>query len=363
MTAESVARNLRLWAVQNGLLDREQLGPNADTQLRAMSVVGITPLRDEVPELLRPRRINFVGFNNMANEVVIYTTKAVQRRVKPKLPSAADDGVSISYQIGAPELIGKLPPSPFGTAPATLHNGRYTCGSSIHVGNRLGAGTLGCLVRTSDGAMYGLTNNHVTGNCNFASPGLPILAPGPCDVAVNGVDPFCIGHHARSLRMVHGTPDNPLVRPHENTDAALFRIADESRVTSLQKDGAYDTPSVVGPIAPGMVVSKVGRTTGHTGGVVRSQISGPFHIRYKMPELEIDLAVFYEPLFVVQAQSGFFAAPGDSGALVTTMDGGTRRAVGLVVAGDGSNPAVSFILPLQPIVQGFGATLVSGHNV
>jgi hypothetical protein len=83
-----------------------------------------------------------------------------------------------------------------------------------------------------------------------------------------------------------------------------------------------------------------------------------------MPELEIDLAVFFEPMFVVEpnTKGAFFSQPGDSGALVTCLDAqNTRMAVGLVFAGD--NQGLSYILPLQPIIQSLGVSLVSGHNV
>jgi hypothetical protein len=296
---------------------------------------------------------------------VVYTNKLVRKKLKEMLPHEGAGGVTIAYDVGVAELVGKLPPSPFGTPPGALHNNRYTCGSSIHVGNRLGAGTMGCLVTDAAGALYGLTNNHVSGNCNYASPGLLITAPGPIDVGAGGIDPFCIGHHHHGLRMVHGTPDNPNVQPSQNTDAALFRIANPNLVTSMQKDGAYDTPALVGPMAPGMVVSKVGRTTGRTGGTVRAQISGPLPVRYKMAELEIDMAVFYEPVFVVEANApGVFSLAGDSGALVNTLNAQNQRvAVGLVVSGEASKPQISFVLPLQPILQGFGVTIVSGHHV
>ena len=191
-----------------------------------------------------------------------------------------------------------------------------------------------------------------------------VLAPGPIDVASGGVDPFCIGHHAEALRMVHGAPDNPNVRPADNTDAALFKILDPSKVTSMQKDGTtYDTPARVARIVPGMVVKKIGRTTGLTTGKVRTQISGPYPVRYKLPEIEIDLTVFYEPVFVVEPTgAAHFSLGGDFGALIVGEVAQNQWAsVGLVFAGD--NKGQSHILPLEPILQQFGVTLVSGHNI
>ncbi len=324
-------------------------------------VAGIGPIDDKTPDYLRAKGISFIGFNDSANEVVIFTAKPVPKKLRQHLPQTAPGGVTISYQLGAEELVGKLPPSPFGTVPAELHNGRYMCGGSIHVGRRVGAGTLGCLVRDGAGVLYGLTNNHVSGDCSYASQGLPILAPGPCDIAAGGVDPFCLGHHDRGLRMVHGNPDAPHVSHLQNTDAALFKIADQTKVTSLQKDGSYDTPATVGQIAGGMTVTKVGRTTGRTSGIVRAQVVGPHPVRYKMAELGIDIVVFFEPVFIVKANTGVFSMGGDSGSLVTTMMNNQRVAVGMVFAGD--DKGNSFVLPLQPILNGFGVTLVSGYGI
>ena len=51
----------------------------------------------------------------------------------------------------------------------------------VSIGHRdITAGTLGCLVRKG-GVTYILSNNHVLANSNAASPGDPILQPGPYD--------------------------------------------------------------------------------------------------------------------------------------------------------------------------------------
>ena len=105
-----------------------------------------------------------------------------------------------------------------------IHNNRYTCGSSIFTGNRIGAGTLGCLVKDASGVLYGLTNNHVTGGCSYSEPELPVVAPGPADVVAGGFDPFTIGHHHKVLQLSVGSPDN--VDVSDNLDAALFKIKD-----------------------------------------------------------------------------------------------------------------------------------------
>jgi hypothetical protein len=364
VSAADIATQIRLWAVANGLMAREQLGPSGETQLAAAALGKLEPVPKELPTMPRGFAISFVGFNEVTKEVIVYSTKPVRKKLLQILPKKGAGNISISYQVGVNELIGKLPPPPFGAPAAALHKGRYTCGSSIHVGNRIGAGTLGCLVRGQDGTIYGLSNSHVSGNCGYASNGFPILAPGPIDVGIGGVDPFCVGHHHEALRMVHGAPDNPTVHPADNTDAAIFKINDPTKVTSMQKGGAYDTPNGVAKITPQMKVRKVGRTTGLTEGIVRAQVSGPHAVRYKMAELDIDLTVFYEPVFVVEATQGaHFSWPGDSGALVIGEIGVNRTAgVGLILSGD-TTKGVSHVLPLEPILQKLKVTLVSGHHV
>jgi len=70
-----------------------------------------------------------------------------------------------------------------------------------------------------------------------------------------------------------------------------------------------------------------------------------------------------EPVFVVEPTgAAHFSLAGDSGALVIGEIAQNQWAgVGLVVAGD--NKGQSHILPLEPILQRFGVSLVSGHNV
>jgi hypothetical protein len=360
MAAENVAKGLRAWAIQNGLMMPDHVVAGS---LPAPAAAGIPAIPGNVVDVLREKAISYIGFNEAANEVVVYTTRAIAKKVKKTLPQAAAGNVTITYRIGSPAIVGKSPHFASTGAPASLHNGFYACGSSIHVANRAGAGTLGCLVRLANGTLCGLSNSHVTASCNYAQTGLPIVAPGPVDALPNGVDPFCVGHHERVLTMTHGTPDSLAGAHISNLDVALFKIKEANKVSSIQRLGGYDTPSVTAPITPGTTVSKAGRTSGLTSGIVRAQIAGAVGVTYKMPELDISLVVFYEPVFAVEANTGYFSRPGDSGSLVTWLNpqNNTRYAVGLVFAGD--DKKVSFVLPIEPIIQQLGVTIVSGHNV
>jgi hypothetical protein len=224
---------------------------------------------------------------------------------------------------------------------------------------------MGCLVRDGTGVLYGLSNNHITGGCNFAGVGLPILAPGVVDVAPNNVAPFTIGFHARSLTFISGSADN--VDPTANLDGAIFRIGNEAHVSSFQ-GAAYDTPALVGDIAANMTVEKVGRTTGHTTGRVNSQIHGAHPIMFTAPLYNFSSIVSFEPVFAIVGQTDLFSDNGDSGSLVTSVNStGQRIGVGIVVGGmnDGSAPGkkITIALPIRPVLLGLGVSLVSGHNV
>jgi hypothetical protein len=180
-----------------------------------------------------------------------------------------------------------------------------------------------------------------------------------------GHDPFTIGYHEKALDMAIGIPDN--ADPKANLDAALFKIADDARVTSYQ-GSTYDTPTATQPLQPGMKVEKVGRSTGHTEGTVVGQWYGALGVLYEVHIHDFRGRVYFDPAFAVTGKGSLFADAGDSGALVTTVDqAGVRYAVGIVVGGMRDSAAaggqIAFILPIEPILQKLSVTLVDGHNV
>jgi hypothetical protein len=331
----------------------------------------IQPVTDKGKLLLRAKQIHAIGFDDAHNRVVVFTRRAApsSKKLLALLPDHVDD-VEVQYRQGMTTSIGSEPTVPYGSPPFTVRiNGasrHYACGSSISAGNARDAGTMGGLVRNAAGELFGLSNNHVSGSCSFAGAGLPILAPGVIDVAPNSLNPFTLGLHRASLPLVTGAPDN--VDHMANRDAAIFRIIDPSVVTSFQGD-AYDTPSAVAPIKAGMIVEKFGRTTGLTKGRVISEIFGAHPIQYSAQQYGFAGIVCFEPAFAIAGDTTVFSENGDSGSLITTVDpaSGERLAVGLVVGGmqDGSAPGkrTTIALPIDPVLQGFGVSQVTGHNV
>ncbi len=366
METAKAARIFYDWAAAEGLLQ-----PSAAITTHANELGAVTPVNEAGKQLLRAKQIQAVGFNEAQRHIVVFTRRAVpvSKKALNALPQLVDD-VDIKYRQGAQEPVGEPPSQSFGGPPyfvrQTANGGKYACGSSISVGNYRDAGTLGCLVRNGAGDIFGLSNNHVTGACSFADTGLPIVAPGIVDVGPGGLYPFTIGLHHQSLAMVAGSPDN--VNHMENFDAALFKLLDAGQITSFQRD-AYDTPTAVDQLVADLFVEKVGRTTGHTHGKVISQLHGPHAITYNSPLYSFTGHIYFEPVFAVVGTGGTaFSDHGDSGALITAVDGqGNRKAVGIVVGGmaDKSAPGgkTTVALPIAPTLAKLGVVLVSGHNV
>jgi hypothetical protein len=177
--------------------------------------------------------------------------------------------------------------------------------------------------------------------------------------------PFTIGFHHSALPLIAGSIDN--VDHTKNLDAALFAIRDDSLVSSFQGT-TYDTPSIVAPLQVESAVEKIGRTTGHTAGKVVGRMNGAYGFPYAAALYKFNGIVFFEDIFAIVGTSGLFSDNGDSGSLITSTDpNGERVAVGIVVGGmdDGKAPGgkLTLALPISRILNEFGVTLVSGHNL
>lgn len=365
MFAHDAARIFHDWANKEGLL--------SDTVAPVISVatdfLHISPISDAGKAILRSKQILSICYSESKKEIVVMLKRAAPK-TKPqlaKLPGLISD-VKIIYRQGESNINGLLPAQPFGSPPYRLRSNptgdKYTCGSSISVGNFQGAGTLGCLVRDVSGRLFGLSNNHVSASCSHADVGLPILAPGIFDVSAMGLPPFTIGFHERSLPMIPGSVSN--VDPLLNSDAAIFSIRDPNLVTSYQGI-FYDTPGQAIDLVDGIVVEKVGRTTGYTKGRVLGPQYGSVPVAYSVPHHNFTGFVSFAHVHAVVGEGSIFSDSGDSGSLVTTVDpSGNRFAVGLVFAGRNDSAApgekTSLILPIKPILEALGVTLVTGHN-
>jgi hypothetical protein len=358
MSAKEVAIAMRAWAQENHLFKTEcPIDLNIDDEGKD-ALFDSLAISHRAEGVLRSRGITAVGFNEAKSEVIVFTERTIPLKEQALLPQLVHEDVTVRYVHGGMAQAGS-PPSGSSQSPYVMRQAKFACGGSIHPAKSPGAGTMGCLVRDATGMLFALTNNHVSGMCNYANVGEKILAPGHIDITAGGIDPFTLGYHVRSLPMVQGLPDNVDITT--NSDAALLKIANEQHVSSFQGN-AYDTPAQAFDMLAGQAVEKVGRTTGLTQGTILCQVIGPHPVRYNTPGYGEHVS-FFDPVFAIQGAvpGEAFSSPGDSGSLITIQQNGDRFAVGLVFAGDPRN-GISLALPLKPILDNLGVTLVSAHN-
>lgn len=351
----------RTWAARQGLAPSHAAAQVTEAQTNDQYLTEVSNAFDgiesTVARSINARKIHAVAANETDGKLLVYLNKDFPAKVKTKLPQTVS-GFAIEYKHGVFGQTGGLPPAGVGAPSHYLQNGRIACGSSVGMGGGLGAGTLGALVRVG-GDLFGLSNNHVIGRCNYAEGGHPILAPGNIDINPNFlVHPFTIGVFENSAPLLNGSPATVNVK--SNLDASLMRIVDESKVSAMQ-GSYYATPSKVSSLSDGMIVQKVGRTTGHTQGIVTGKIAGYQSIPYIVPELQQQFNVFFTEAWIVEGVGGPFSDSGDSGSLVVSTDqDGIPVSVGLVFAGNGT---ISLIVPLDLILNHFGATIESSHGI
>lgn len=367
MDIRDAATLLKNWACHEGMHAGDQNCPLPS----ATDIALIKPITAPGRELLREKQINAVGINPKDNTITVYLVKSgkIPKKSLSLLPATVD-GHPVLYAQGIINPVDNKAAIPFG-APYHVRqtptgSSHYTCGSSISVGNCREAGTLGAIVKDANGKLYGISNNHVSGSCSQAPIGTPIIAPGILDVSASNHPPFTIGFHHSALPLSSG--DVAMVDYKQNSDFAIFELADAANVSSYQQS-YYDTPATSIALEAGMAVSKVGRTTGLKRGSVVTEVVGPFAVPYSASTYGFSGTVYFENIFAVQGQGGErFSDGGDSGSLVVHEDAaGNVHAVGILFAGLASNSAsggqFTLVLPIAPILTALGLSLVSGHNV
>lgn len=210
------------------------------------------------------------------------------------------------------------------------------CGGSVgHF--RVGAGTLGCLVRPHgvEGRAFILSNNHVLANANDAAYGDLVLEPGRDD---------------------GGSPDDPVATLTDfeplrfdslnHYDAAIAELLEQGSVLpEIEVIGSAKGPAALPAVHQS--VRKHGRTTLHTVGVIRG-IAEDIAVKYANGRT----AMFQDQLAITGA-GGVFGRQGDSGALV--VDALTRSPIGLLFAvGWGT----TFASRISPVLDRFGVEIM-----
>lgn len=221
-----------------------------------------------------------------------------------------------------------------------LANG-YCCG-----------GTLGSLIRFSDGSLHVLSNFHVLaadvsngGNGVVAEFDDPVIHPGLIDIG-------CNAQQSRPVALLSAAAD-PLSST--NIDAATAQILDGevSATGEILEIGQLSNETVAASL--GQAVMKSGRTTGFTKSTVAF--------------LDTTISVSYEDecagtgrgtaeftgQIVINNSGSKFLAGGDSGSLLVEDKTDRPRAVGLLFAGSSSYAIAN---PIDEVLTYFGATMV-----
>lgn len=355
-TPMQIGKAIHEWARTHGALFASE-PVESDMKLPLSEVYAVDDeTAKKIANTLRRVKVVCVAADSEAGSISVMCKGVISSAADKRLPKSAR-GIVIHYT-GKTAIEPNPPAAPSSAvsgAPIWFsHNHRISCGSSVICSHTPGAGTLGFLATLADGRIIGFSNNHVTGDSNHTPAGMHILSPAPMDASPASPPPLAIGKHLGLVQLNSGDPQQIAL---QEIDGAIFEITEPDKVTSIQGNGAYDTPAVTMPMSAGMRVKKVGRTTGLRLGSVLGETVIPISIPYKSSRFQS--MVYFTGVWVVEGDNGnTFSEGGDSGSLVVTADG--AAAVGVVFAG-GNN--VSFVLPIDKVLNSFSLTLLSGHNV
>jgi hypothetical protein len=192
-------------------------------------------------------------------------------------------------------------------------------------------GTLGCFVRgLSAGAVqvFALSNNHVLADVNSLPTGTIIVQPGPETAAIDSADAFATLSNFIPIQF----PANRFERLINRFDAAIARVSDESLIARGAILGMPNYSTRLGSAVPGMPVTKSGRTTGVTTGVVTAVHVNPVQINYGT-QANPRIAVFDDMVQILGDGGQPFGLLGDSGSAI--LESSTGNPIALLFAVDG----------------------------
>ena len=268
-----------------------------------------------------------------------------------------------------PEAMGGLPTDVVATGrirALQAPTGRFRpAPGGVSIGHKdITAGTLGCLVR-KDGLVYILSNNHVLANSNDASPGDPILQPGPHDGGTVGSDhiadltdfvPIVFDEAPSDCQIGQLVANvlNGLARSMGSTTRlktvriqADDNLVDAAIARPLSDADVLDEILNIGPMTGqasadlGTAVKKMGRTTGLTTDQI-NQVDVTANVQYGAGKIA---------RFSDQLVAGPMSQGGDSGSAVLDAD---DRIVGLLFAGSDTTTIINRI---EHVFAGLGVSL------
>jgi hypothetical protein len=304
----------------------------------------VTPTLIEQPEILGTA----VGFDNVSDvpALTVYVDRDAANvgeaiRNLPREIRGIRVHVELTDQMRAMGFTAKqTPPIRLGTSGGWAYDiaNSHCCG-----------GTLGALVWIG-GYQYILSAWHVLeadyilgDNSRISQSGDPIMQPGLLDVSCR-----------RGLAQTVGALAKRGSIWHSNTDCAVARVVSGRVRTDGWILGIGTISRTISPPALGQRVKKSGRTTGLT----RSFISG-LNATIKVTLTKECSGPTFEKTFtgqiIVSNPSMTFVRPGDSGSLLVQDIGTNPRALGLLVASNGTQAMAN---PIAQVLAFLGATMV-----
>ena len=235
-------------------------------------------------------------------------------------------------QKGAPALAAGIPPNRRKVRP-------IVGGVSIAPLNAAFVGTLGCFVKRRVAGVeqvFVLSNNHVLADVNSLPIGTVIVQPGPETAPTTPADGFASLSAFIPIRF----PQDRFHIPTNRFDAAIAQVSDLGAIKRGNILGIGNFATQIAAPQPGMRVTKSGRTTGVTTGVVTAVNVNNVQVNYGT-QSNPRIASFNETVQIVGDDGRPFSAPGDSGSVI--LDRGSKKPVALLFAGDGrATTACSF---------------------
>ena len=275
--------------------------------------------REAFYHLLHPEPERFKNFGEWCVRVLV-NEKALKKLVKP------DVVVSTVMKESGFDVLTDV--AEVGEIILASNNAVYrpvTCGVSGGHGLVMSGGTLGCVVkRKSDGKSLLLSCNHVVADANSATRHRdPVIQPSNLDR----------GTVANKIGILDDFKDLDFSGRINYVDAALVDVDPEIQVDPSMEGAGFVPKRHIMP-RMGLLVKKVGRTTGETRGLVNG-------VRLGMQGIPIDIpygsrfAKFADIFSVGHIYDGVlpppvFADKGDSGSLIVEDETGSNQGVGLL---------------------------------
>lgn len=193
------------------------------------------------------------------------------------------------------------------------------------------SGTLGALVRNSEGINYILSNNHVLGIANKAKLGDAITQPGAIDNNCGVPDSNIVARFTRFIKIKFGQNTNNKVDA-AVAEAIQGQVNTSGFILEIKNPGQPEQAQL------GMGVKKAGRTTGLRRGVIDTlNLTVRVSFSNQCGSDGSKVARFTDQIGISDAPGGTkppFIAGGDSGSLLVKNVGNCPATIGLLFAGD-----------------------------